>query len=152
MGLQSVRDMVNAQGEISYTMISKSAVDGSVVEDHYTVETSHAVAHTDSCSLEVEAKMTMNGVMQRQGRVAIPFRPVTGVAVKSQTDAINEHSAKAGVTAWTGKIAPESYMVQTLQSGTLSGILFFRERAAAEEAAKTISRIVEQCGGVKVSF
>jgi hypothetical protein len=36
VALQSLRDKVNAQGEIGYTMISKSAVDGSVVEDHYT--------------------------------------------------------------------------------------------------------------------
>jgi hypothetical protein len=43
-------------------------------------------------------------------------------------------------------------MVQTFHSGALSGILFFREQATAEEVAKTISRVVEQCGGTKVAF
>ncbi len=150
--LKSIQDKVNAQGEISYTMISKSTVDARTVEDHYTVETSHALSHPSSCSMEVDAKMTMNGNTQRQGRVAIEFRPITGIAVKSQTEAINEQSARAGVNAWTGNITPESYMVQSFHSGALSAILFFREQATAEEVAKAISRIVEQCGGVKVAF
>ncbi len=77
---------------------------------------------------------------------------MTGIAVKSQTEAINEKSARAGVDAWTGKVAPESYMVQTFHSGALSAILFFRELATAEEVAKAIRRVVEQCGGEKVAF
>jgi hypothetical protein len=150
--LKSIQDQVNAQGEIKYTMISKSTGDGRTVEDHYTVETSHALIHPSSCSMEVDAKMTMNASTQRLGRVAILFRPITGIAVKSQTEAINEQSARAGVNAWTGKITPESYMVQTFHSGTLSGILFFREQGTAEEVAKAIGYVVEQCGGAKVTF
>jgi len=73
--LKSIEDNVNAQGEISYTMTSQSTVDGSVVEDHYSVETSNALVRPSSCSLEVDAKMMMNGKTQRQGRVAIQFRP-----------------------------------------------------------------------------
>jgi hypothetical protein len=62
----------------------------------------------------------MNGKTQRQGHTAIPFREVTRIAVKSQTEAIDERSARAGVTEWKGKITPENYVVETFHSDTLS--------------------------------
>jgi hypothetical protein len=148
--LKLIQDKVNAQGEINYTMISESTVDGHTVEDRYTVETSHALADPTSCAMQVDAKMTMNGKTQRQGRAAIQFRDTTALAIKSQTIAIEEQSARAGVTAWKGKITPESFMIETFHSGSLSGILFFRERATAEDVGKAISQVVEQCGGGEV--
>ena len=150
--LKLIQDKVNAQGEIAYTMISESTANGHTVEDRYTVETSHTLADPTSCAMQVDAKMAMNGKTQRQGRAAIQFRDISGLAIKSQTFAIEEQSARAGVTAWKGKITPESFMIQTFHSGSLSGIVFFRERATAEDVGKAISRVVEQCGGAKITF
>jgi hypothetical protein len=134
--LKLIQDKVNEQGEIRYTMMSESTVDGHTVEDRYTVETSHALADPTSCAMQVDAKMTMNGKTQRQGRATVEFRGTTGLAIKSQTNAIDEQSVRAGVTGWKGKITPESYMIQTFHSGSLAGILFFRERATAEDVGK----------------
>jgi hypothetical protein len=97
--------------------------------------------------MEVDVKMTMKGNTQRQGRCGYSVLPITEIAVRSQTEAIHEKSSRAGANERMGKITPENYMVQTFHSGALSGILFFREQATAEEVAKTISRVVEQCGG-----
>lgn len=148
--LRFIQDNINAQGEIRYTMISKSTVDGHTVEDHYMVETLHAIADPRSCTMQLDASMTLNGRVQRKGRVAIQFRDITTLSVKSQTNAIEEQTARAGVTEWTGKIMPESYLIQTFHNGSLSGILFFRERFTADNVAKAIRRVVEQCGGVRV--
>jgi hypothetical protein len=144
--LKLIQDSVNDQGEIRYTMTSKNTASGETVEDQYVVETSNAAGDASSCTLEVDARMVLNGKPQLQGRPAIDFRSIDSVFVKSQSEAIEERTKQAGVQ-WTGKISPESYMIQAVSSGNLAGVLFFREKATANVAAKTIGRAVELCSG-----
>jgi hypothetical protein len=150
--MKLIQDKVNAQGEIRYTMVSENTVRGGTVEDQYAVETSHAVADPDSCAVQVDARMSLNGTPQTKGRAGLRFRDITKLAVKTQTELIDEKTARAGVTGWKGKIVPENYVVQTFHEGKLSGMFFFRDRATAEDVATAISRAVELCGGDKVTF
>lgn len=150
--LKLIQDRVNKQGEIRYTMTSKNTASGETVQDKYVVETSNAVADVSSCSLRVDAHMTLNGKTQAQGRPVVSLRNTDSVIVKSQSQAIEEKTKQAGVTQWTGKISPESYIVQAFQSGALEGMFFFRDQETANLAAKDISRAVELCGGRKATF
>jgi hypothetical protein len=150
--LKLIRDKVNEQGEIRYTMTSRSTVSGETVQDKYIVETSNATADAHSCTLQVDARMLLNGRTQVQGRPVVQFRNITSVAVKTQSQAIEEKTAQAGVTQWKGKITPESYIVQAFQSDALSGMFFFREKETAILVAKNTSRVIELCGGKKGVF
>lgn len=145
--LKQIQDSVNDQGEIRYTMTSRNAVSGETVEDQYVVETSNAAADANSCALEVDARMVLNGKPQVQGRAALEFRNIDSLIVKSQSQAIGEKTKQSGITQWTGKISPESYMIQAIQSGNLAGILFFRGKETANVVAKNIARAVELCRG-----
>jgi hypothetical protein len=148
--MKLIEDKINEQGEIRYTMISQNTSNGGTVTDQYAVETSHAVADASTCTLQVDAHMVMNGKTQAQGRAGFRFRDLTRLAVKTQSQLIDERTAKAGVTGWKGKIAPESYVLQAFQSGSLSGLLFFRDQDAATVAGQAISRAIGLCGGGKV--
>jgi len=150
--MKLIQDKVNAQGEIRYTMVSENIVHGGIVKDEYAVETSHAVVDPQSCVVQVDAHMSLNGRPQTKGRPGLRFRNITKLAVRTQTELIDEKTARAGVTGWKGKNAPENYVVQTFHEGSLSGMFFFRDRATAEDVAKAISRAVELCGGDKVTF
>jgi hypothetical protein len=145
--LKLIQEKVNSQGEITYTMISENTVQGGTVEDHYAVETSGAVADAYSCSLQVNARMSMNGKTQTQGRATVPFQGLTRVVVRTQSQLIEEKTTSTGVTGWKGKITPESYVVQTFQDGTLYGMFFFRDQDAANLVAKSISQAIQLCGG-----
>ena len=150
--LKLIQKKVNEQGEIRYTMTSRNTVSGETVQDKYVVETSNATADAHSCTLRVDARMLLNGRTQAQGRPVVQFRDITSVAVKTQSQAIEEKTARAGVTQWKGKITPESYIVQAFQSDALSGMFFFREQETANLVAKNISRVIESCGGKKGVF
>ena len=128
-------------------MISENTIQGSSEEDQYAVETSHAVADPRSCTLQVDAHMSLNGKTQKQGRMGVGFRDITALRVKTQTQAIDERTAKAGVTGWKGRVVPESYIVQTFQGGNLSGIFFFRDEGTANRVAESISQAIRLCGG-----
>ncbi|HTW22257.1 MAG TPA: hypothetical protein VMD78_01565 [Candidatus Baltobacteraceae bacterium] len=145
--LKMIQDGVNDQGEIRYTMTSRNTASGETVQDQYVVETSNAVADSNSCTLQVDARMTLNGSPQLQGRAALEIRRIDSLIVKSQSQAIEQKTKQSGVTQWTGKIAPESYMIQAFQSDSLVGILFFRERDTANAIAQKIGRAVELCTG-----
>ena len=145
--LKLIQDSVNDQGEIRYTMTSRNTASGETVEDQYLVETSNSAVDADSCTLQVDARMILNGKPQLQGRAALKFREIDSVVVKSQSQAIDERTKQSGATQWTGKISPESYMIQALQSGNLAGLLFFREQDTANVAAKNIGRAMELCRG-----
>jgi hypothetical protein len=145
--LKLIQEKVNSQGEIRYTMISENTVQGGSVEDQYAVESSGAVANPRSCSLQVNARMSMNNKTQTQGRATVPFREITKVVVRTQSQVIEEKTARAGVTGWKGKITPDSYVVQTFQDGNLYGMFFFRDADAANLVAKSISQAIQLCGG-----
>jgi hypothetical protein len=91
----------------------------------------------------------MNGTTQSQGRAAIPFRDITRLAVKTQTQIIQERTMRMGMKSWAGHITPESYVIQAFRSGSLVGMLFFRDRDQAEAVAKAMSRATESCSGKK---
>ena len=150
--LKLIQDKVNEQGEISYTMTSQNTIHGGTVEDQYAVETAHAIADPHSCTLEVGVRMVMNGKTQFQGRAGLHFRDLTAMAVKTQTQAIDEKTTKMGVTGWRGKVDPESYIVQSFQSNSLAGMFFFRKPETANVVAKAMSRAIELCGGKKATF
>jgi len=126
--LKQIQEKVNSQGEIRYTMISENTVQGGSVEDQYAVETSGAVADPRSCSIQVDARMSLNGRTQSQGRVTVPFRDLTNVDVRKQSQLIEEKTARAGITAWKGTIKPENYVVRMFQKGELYGMFFFGTR------------------------
>jgi hypothetical protein len=150
--LKLIQDKVNEQGEIRYTMTSKNTLSGETVQDKYAVETSNATADSRSCTLQVDARMVLNGKTQTQGRPVVQLREITSVTVKTQSQAIEERTAQAGVTQWKGNISPESYIIQAFQSGNLSGVFFFREQETANLVAKNISHVIELCGGKKKTF
>lgn len=150
--LRLIKDKVNAQGEISYIMTSENLRSGGTVQDKYSVETSHARADSRSCRLEMDGRLVLNGVVQSQGHGEVPLKSITTIMVKTQSKAIEEQTARAGVTEWKGSVAPESYVLQTFQSGTLTGVFFFRDQETANLVAKNISRAVELCGGKKGTF
>jgi hypothetical protein len=150
--LKLIQVQVNKQGQIRYTMTSKSTASGETVQDKYLVETSNAVGDANSCSLQVDARMALNGVTQAQGRPVVTLRNIDAITVKSQSQAIEEKTKQAGVKKWTGTISPGNYMVQAFQSGGLAGMFFFRDQEAASLVAKDISRAVELCGGRKSTF
>jgi hypothetical protein len=145
--LKLIQEKVNSQGEITYTMISENTAQGGTVEDRYAVETSGAVADVNSCSLQVNARMSMNGKTQKQGRAAVAFQGLTRVVVRTQSQLIEEKTTNMGVTGWKGKITPESYVVQTFKDGTLYGMFFFRDQDAANLVAKSIGQAIQLCGG-----
>jgi hypothetical protein len=150
--LKLIQDQVNKQGEIRFTMMSKNAASGETVQDKYVVETSNAVADVSSCSLQVDARMVLNGKTQADGRPVLSIRNIDSVIVKSESQTIEERTKRAGVKQWTGTISPESYIVQTFQSGILAGMFFFRDQEPANLVAKDISLAVELCGGRKATF
>jgi hypothetical protein len=145
--LKLIQDKVNSQGEIRYTMISENTVQGGSVEDQYAVETSGTVADPQSCSIQVNARMSMNGKTQRQGRATVPLRDLTNVIVRTQSQLIEDRTARAGVTGWKGTIKPESYAIQTFQNNDLYGMFFFRDEDSAKLVAKSITQAIQLCGG-----
>jgi hypothetical protein len=96
--------------------------------------------------------MLLNGKTRAQGRPTVQFRDITSVIVKTQSQAIGEKTAQAGVTQWKGKIAPESYIVQAFQADALAGMFFFREQETANSVAENMSRAIELCGGKKGTY
>jgi len=144
--LKQIQDKVNSQGEIRYTMISENTVQGGTVEDHYAVETSGAVADPRSCSIQVDARMSLNGKTQSQGRVTVPFRDLTSVDVRKQSQLIEEKTTRAGITAWKGTIKPENYVVQMSQKGELYGMFFFRDEDSAKLVAASVNQVIQPCG------
>jgi hypothetical protein len=102
--LKLIQEQVNKQGQIRYTMTSKSTASGETVQDKYLVETSNAVGDANSCSLQVDARMVLNGVTQAQGRPVVSLRNIDAIIVKSQSQAIEEKTKQAGVKEWTGTI------------------------------------------------
>jgi len=150
--LKFIEDKVNEQGEIGYTMVSENTIQGGTVEDQYTIETSHAVADPGDCTLEVDARLTMNGKTQSQGHGEIRFRDISTITVTTQSQAITEQTSKAGVIGWRGKVVPENYVVKTFHSGDLSGVLAFRDQGAAVLVAKALNHAVELCGGKAGAF
>jgi len=150
--LKSIQEQVNKQGPIRYTMTSKNSTNGETAQDKYLVETSNAVGDANSCSLQADGRMVLNGVTQAQGRQVVSLRNIDTVIVKSQSQAIEEKSKQAGVREWTGTISPESYIIRTSQSDGPVGIFFFRDQETASLVAKDISRSVELCGGRKSTF
>jgi hypothetical protein len=150
--LRLIADKINAQGEINYTMISENTRSGGIVEDKYFAKTSNAATDPRFCTLQVDGLLVLNGKTQSQGRGVVRLKDITSVAVKTQSQAIGEQTAKADITEWKGKVVPESYVVQTLQSGSLTGVFFFRDQQTAILVAKNLSRAVELCGGKKDTF
>jgi hypothetical protein len=150
--LRLIADKINVQGEINYTMISENTRSGGTVEDKYSAKTSNATTDPRFCTLQVDGLLVLNGKTQSQGRGGVRLKDITSVAVKTQSQAIEEQTAKAGITVWKGKVVPESYVVQTLQSGSLTGVFFFRDQQTAILVAKNLSRAVELCGGKKDTF
>jgi hypothetical protein len=144
--LKQIQDKVNAQGEIRYTMISENSVQGGSAEDQYAIETSGAVADPRSCSIQVDVRMSMNGKTQSQGRATVPFRDLTDVDVRKQSQLIEEKTARAGITAWKGTIKPENYVVQMFQKGQLYGMFFFRDEDSAKLVATTVNQVIQLCG------
>ena len=147
--LKSIQAKVNEQGEIAYTMTSRSTALGGETRDQFTVETSNATFSSASCSLTVDARMTMNGTTQSQGRATIQLRDIARLAVKTQTQVIQERTMRMGMKSWAGNITPESYVIQAFRSGSLVGMLFFRDRDQAEAVAKAMSNATEACSGKK---
>lgn len=147
--LKLIQAKVNEQGEIAYTMTSRSTALGGETRDQFTVETSNAAVSSESCSLEVDGRMTMNGTTQSHGRATIPLRDITRLAVKTQTQVIQERTMRMGMKSWEGHITPESYVIQAFHSGSVVGMLFFRGSDQAEVVAKAMSRATESCSGKK---
>lgn len=145
--LKRIQEKVNAQGEIRYAMVSENLVRGGTAEDQYVIETSGAVVHPSSCSIELNGRMAMNGKTQSQGRMMVPVRELTKIVVRTQTQLINERTARSGVTGWKGTIKPESYAVQAFQGASLDGMFFFRDEESANLVAKSLGQAVQLCGG-----
>jgi hypothetical protein len=143
--LKQIQDKVNSQGEIRYTMISVNADQGGSAEDQYAVETSGAVADPSSRSMQVNARMTVNGKTQSQGQVAVPFRDLTTVDVRKQSELIEEKTVRAGITAWKGTIKPENYVVQMFKKGDLYGMFFFRDEESAQLVATSVNQVIRLC-------
>ena len=55
--LKLIQDRINEQGEIHYTMVSENPGRGVKVENKYAIQTGHAVADPQACTLTVEAHM-----------------------------------------------------------------------------------------------
>jgi len=68
--LKLIQEQVNKQGQIRCTMTSKNTPSGETAQDKYLVETSNAVGDANSCSLQVDARMVLNGVTQVQGNLS----------------------------------------------------------------------------------
>jgi hypothetical protein len=145
--LKLIQDKINEQGEIRYTMVSENPGRGVKIENKYAVETGHAVADPQACTLTVEAHMSQDGKMQSHGRDTLRFADVTALIVKSQSRLIRERTAMAGVTGWKGTVTPESYALETLHRGRMSGVFFFRTQETANLVADAVSRAVKLCGG-----
>ena len=80
--LKRIQDRVNDQGEIRFTMSSKSTVNGEMVQDEYVAETTNAITDANSCTLQVDVRMILNGKIQAQGRPVIQFRGIDFIIVK----------------------------------------------------------------------
>ena len=145
--LKLIQDKINEQGEIRYTMVSENSRTGAKIENKYAVQTGHAVADPRTCTLTVEAHMAQDGKMQSHGRDTLRLADVTALAVKSQSRLISERTARAGVTGWKGKVTPESYALETLHRGRMSGLFFFRTQETANQVADAVSRAIRLCGG-----
>jgi hypothetical protein len=147
--VKEIQNKVNEQGEIRYVVISQNLVKGETVEKRYTVET-HVVANAVACTLQISAHLTRDGQVQSHGRTTVQLREATTLAIKTETQLINERTARAGVRGWKGKVTPENYVLQVFRSGTLAGIFFFHDSQTADLVAMDMSRAIELCGGIRV--
>jgi hypothetical protein len=145
--LKLIQDKINEQGEIRYTMVSENPARGVRIENKYAVQTGHAVFDAGACTLTVEAHMIQDGKVQSRGRDTVRLRDVTALIVKTQSRLIRERTAMAGVTGWKGTVTPESYALETLHRGRMSGLLFFRTEATANQVAEAVARATKLCGG-----
>ena|SRR5882724_132376 len=72
--------------------------------------------HLVPCRLR--GRLTKYRQIQSQGSTIARLRDVTPLAVKTQTQLINEKTAKMGVTGWNKrKVTPETYAFQVVRSG-----------------------------------
>ncbi|HLK07744.1 MAG TPA: hypothetical protein VKV30_07380 [Candidatus Angelobacter sp.] len=148
--LKLIQDKINEQGEIHYTVISENLSKGIKIENKYAMQTGKAVVDVSACTLSVEAHMSKDGKLQTRGRDTVNVRNVTAMTVKSQTRMIREKTARMGVTGWKGTIVPESYSLELMSRGRISGVFFFRTQESANQVADAVVRATKLCGGISM--
>jgi hypothetical protein len=75
------------------------------------------------------------------------IRDVTALVVQTQSRLIRQKTARMGIAGWVGKVFPESYVLQTMHSGRVSGMFFFRTQETANQMADAVARATKLCGG-----
>lgn len=144
---ESIAKKIDEQGEIKYVMTSRSINGGEPVTDSYEVQTWNSTFDLTNCELRVDSRMKLNGAIQSTVREVINLRRISRLLVVTQSQAIQERTAKAGVTDWKGSVSPESYVFEVFQSNGLYGILFFRTLDAANQVRKNMKLAMSLCGG-----
>jgi hypothetical protein len=145
--LKVIQGKINEQGEIRYTMVSENAAKKLKVENKYAVQSGQALIDAAACTISVDVHMTKDGKTQTHGRDTVYIRDVTALVVQTQSRLIRQKTARMGIAGWVGKVSPESYVLQTMHSGRVSGMFFFRTEETANQTADAVARATKLCGG-----
>jgi len=148
--LTQIVDAVNKEGEIHYTMVARKVRTGETSKEEYVVQTHNATYDEKACSITVEGFMSRDGKEQSKGSAETHLRELSALAVKSQKQLIDERTARAGVSDWKGTVTPDSYGLQMLSNGRMSGILFFHKEETANAVAGHVARATSLCGGPRL--